>query len=93
MLKCNLGLINIEGPALIIIAEFSILVNSMTEKFPKEVIIKAFEDGLNEPSRKCDKCSNNSEGENDGNPDIIGLVLDSILKGLEKAEDKNKKEE
>lgn len=92
MLKCNLGLINIEGPRAVILAEFSTLVKSMTEEFPKEVIIKAFEDGLNGPSHKCDKCSNDSESEDD-NPDIIGLVLDSILEGLKKAADNNKKEE
>lgn len=103
MLKCDLGLVHMEGPAPIIIAEFNTLVNSMTEEFPKEVIIQAFEDGLNGPCCKCGKCSDDSEREDD-NPDIISLVLDGILEGLKeafkdkdehskKAADKDKKEE
>ena len=91
MIKCNLGLVHIEGTGGIILVEFSTLVNSLKSDIPEEVLRAAFERGIDgPPSCNCEPCKDETT-EDDTQPkswddvmEKIGeLVAEGIRDGLE----------
>ena len=104
MIKCNFGLVHIEGTSGIILAEFSTLVNSLKAEIPEEILREAFEQGLEGPNKcKCESCEDKkpegtkqSESWDDIIKDLGELVAQGIQDGIEsimsERENSNKKD-